>query len=96
MLSVNKLYGGTMIKGVNKRIVEINDPESIYFERAVFYLRPNITVVPDMVSHLEAERLYTKASGSSQEGRSRKVSRKKLLIIGAAAAAVLLMLMKIF
>lgn len=85
-----------MLKGVNKRIVEINDPESIYFERAVFYLRPNITVIPDMVSHLEAERLYTKASGSSQEGRSRKVSRKKLLIIGAAAAAVLLMLMKIF
>ena len=90
-----------MLKGVNKRIVEVNDPDSLYFERAVFYLRPNVTVVPDMVSHLEAERLYTKALytkalGGRKEGCSHKARRKKLIIIGAAAAAVLLMLMKIF
>ncbi|MBR6995961.1 MAG: hypothetical protein IKH96_08070 [Ruminococcus sp.] len=85
-----------MLKGVNKRIVEVNDPDSLYFERAVFYLRPNVTVVPDTVSHLEAERLYTKALGGHKEGCSHKARRKKLIIIGAAAAAVLLMLMKIF
>lgn len=28
-----------MIKGVNKRIVEINFPASIYFEKAVVFLR---------------------------------------------------------
>ncbi len=27
-----------MIKGVTKKIVEINNPDSIYFEKAVFYL----------------------------------------------------------
>lgn len=28
-----------MIKGVNKRIVEVSFPESIYFEKAVVFLR---------------------------------------------------------
>ena len=49
-----------MLKGVNKRIVEINDPDSLYFERAVFYLRPNFSIIPDMIPHDEAERLYSR------------------------------------
>ena len=28
-----------MIKGVNKRIVEVSFPESVYFEKAVLFLR---------------------------------------------------------
>ena len=31
-----------MIKGVNKRIIEIKNTDSPYFERAVFYLRPHV------------------------------------------------------
>ena len=28
-----------MIKGVNKKVLEINNPQSIYFEKAVLYLK---------------------------------------------------------
>lgn len=43
-----------MIKGVNKRIIEINDTNSIYFEKAVFYLRPGVKELPCEVSSREA------------------------------------------
>lgn len=45
-----------MIKGVNKRIIEINNPDSIYFEKAVFYLRPCVREFPDAVAKNEADR----------------------------------------
>ena len=44
-----------MIRGVNKRIIEINDTDSIYFEKAVFYLRPEVKELPSDVSYREAE-----------------------------------------
>ena len=45
-----------MIKGVNKKIIEINNTDSIYFEKAVFYLRPEVKELPAEVSHAEAKR----------------------------------------
>lgn len=44
-----------MIRGVNKRIIEINDTDSIYFEKAIFYLRPEVKELPSDVSYREAE-----------------------------------------
>ena len=45
-----------MIKGVNKKIIEVNHPESIYFEKAVFYLRPEVRELPAEVTREEAEK----------------------------------------
>jgi len=49
-----------MIKGVTKNIIEVNNPESIYFEKAVFYLRPDIKELPPDVSRREIERYISK------------------------------------
>ncbi len=46
-----------MIKGVNKKVVEINNPRSIYFEKAVFYLKPNMSLMPEKLIGREAEEL---------------------------------------
>lgn len=46
-----------MIKGVNKKVLEINNPRSIYFEKAVFYLKPNMGVVPEKLVTREAQSL---------------------------------------
>ena len=35
-----------MIKGVNKKVIEINHPDSAYFERAVLYLKPDVKDIP--------------------------------------------------
>lgn len=77
-----------MLKGVNKRIVEVNDTGSIYFERAVFYLRPEITIVPDFVSHREAERMYSSVMSQNSNTRRRPV-KKLIFVIMAAAASVI-------
>lgn len=48
-----------MIKGVNKRIIEINNPQSIYFEKAIFYLKPNVRELPAAVTEREIERFVS-------------------------------------
>ena len=32
-----------MLKGVNKRVVEVVDMENEYFEKAIFYIRPEMS-----------------------------------------------------
>ncbi len=51
-----------MIKGVNKKVVEINNPDSIYFEKAVFYIKPNINCLPQKLVRLEADRFINSLS----------------------------------
>ncbi len=51
-----------MVKGVNKKIIEINHPDSIYFDRAVFYLKPEITEFPQQLSQADAEAILMTAS----------------------------------
>lgn len=46
-----------MIKGVNKKVLEINNPQSIYFEKAVLYLKPNMNCVPEKLLKREADEL---------------------------------------
>lgn len=45
-----------MIKGVNKQIIEVNNPESIYFEKVVFYLRTGVQKLPTEISRREIDR----------------------------------------
>ena len=44
-----------MIKGVNKKVLEINNPQSIYFEKAVLYLKPNMSTAPEKLISREAD-----------------------------------------
>lgn len=67
-----------MIKGVNKKIIEINNPESIYFEKAVFYLRPEVMELPQQIAEDEIER-YTAHLGIYTQ--KKKSSGRSLLII---------------
>lgn len=49
-----------MIKGVNRKIIEVNRTDSIYFEKAVFYLRPEVRELPTEVSRAEAEKYISR------------------------------------
>ena len=51
-----------MIKGVHKKIIEVNHPDSLYFDRAVFYLKPGITEFPQQFSQADADALLSEAS----------------------------------
>ncbi len=83
-----------MIKGVNRQIIEVNNPESIYFERAVFYLKPGVKLMPEQVMRRELER-YVTSIGEDYGRKKRRLRAGALLIvfmIGIAAAAVLYLL----
>lgn len=61
-----------MIKGVNKQIIEVNNPDSIYFEKAVFYLRPGVRKLPAEIAVREIDRCIG--------GRAAPLSRRQKLL----------------
>lgn len=51
-----------MIKGVNKKVIEINNPRSLYFEKAVMYLKPNLSSVSLKLLRAEAQEMIQSMS----------------------------------
>ncbi len=47
-----------MIKGVNRRVVEVHNPQSMYFEKAVFYLKPNLEAIPQQLLTEDARQCF--------------------------------------
>ena len=43
-----------MVKGVHKKVIEVHQPDSAYFEKAIFYLRPGITQLPPELAQAAA------------------------------------------
>ncbi|MBQ8297306.1 MAG: hypothetical protein IJX77_05945 [Ruminococcus sp.] len=71
-----------MIKGVNKRVVEINNPDSIYFEKAIFYLKPNVRELPAAVSENEIRKYITNL-GLEEFSAPKHVKLRHILLISA-------------
>lgn len=79
-----------MIKGVNKKIIEINNPQSIYFEKAVFYLKPNVSKLPENVANCEIEKYINMIDlKSGFKTNQWKKSSKILLFTGIILAALI-------
>lgn len=76
-----------MIKGVTKKIIEINNPNSIYFEKAVFYLRPEVRQLPEEISRREASEYISKL-GLEYTMRRKRLRFGKILIYGLLAASI--------
>lgn len=76
-----------MIKGVNKRIIEINNPDSIYFEKAVFYLRPCVREFPDTVAKNEADRYISHLGLETYPILPRRKHKGKIIFLLTAAIA---------
>ncbi|MDE5946168.1 MAG: hypothetical protein K2G63_02500 [Oscillospiraceae bacterium] len=78
-----------MIKGVNKKIIEINNPESIYFEKAVFYLRPEVMELPQQIAEDEIERYISRLGISGQRKKQKNYFSVALLTFIAIALCFL-------
>lgn len=79
-----------MIKGVNKKIIEINHTDSIYFEKAVFYLRPEVRELPAEVSRAEAEKYISMIVPELRHKKRLKII--PLLVVLALAGTVIILL----
>ena len=69
-----------MLKGVNKTIIEVNSADSIYFEKAVFYLRPEVRSLPAEFIRSEAEKYISSAEPNY---RKRNISPKIIVAVAA-------------
>ncbi len=58
-----------MIKGVSRNIIEINHPDSAYFERAVLYLKPGLTDVPLHAAQSETDSYFAQELPLRARGR---------------------------
>ena len=88
-----------MIKGVNKKIIEVNDPDSLYFEKAVFYLRPHIRELPEEMTREEIEGYISRIGlCPNKTGYSRKIrlAAGAAVLTAAAVLTVILILKAIF
>ena len=81
-----------MIKCVNKKIIEVNHPESIYFEKAVLYLRPEVRELPAEVTREEAEKYI---SMITPELRRKKRPLFLPLLCTAGLIAVLIIILTV-
>ena len=89
-----------MIRGVNKRIIEITDTGSEYFERALMFVRPDSSDLPDSALEEEAMKLVSAMSRPPSEKRKRRHAKRRrldykavvILVLGAALAAAIFFL----
>ena len=84
-----------MLKGVNKQVVEITNPESPYFEKVIFFVKPEY-VNGDGDKLKKEARLLAKSAGKPP--RSRKTKREiryiciqSALCVGAGIAITFLL-----
>lgn len=83
----------TQLKGVNKTVVEIANPNSEYFERVVCYLKPNLSRNDRAAIRSETHALLAQLSPRTpaQIGKT-LLLRAVILAVGAASGALLTLL----
>ena len=82
-----------MLKGVNRQVVEIPQPESVYFERVLFFVKPEFSGVSELKLKSSADGLIKNAtSPPDRKSGSKKYHRLRQAVkfsLAAAAGAVM-------
>lgn len=78
-----------MVKGVNKQIIEVNNPNSIYFEKAVFYLKPGVRILPTELSEREINKIIAPYSENRKNSFCMKIGRSVIYTMLVFTAAVI-------
>ncbi len=89
-----------MIRGVNRQIIEVNDTQNEYFERAIFFVRPECSDENQRKLHSQAVQYTESQTFIPQKAAAKKkkylVSRKALWLMLAitTTATVVLSIMQ--
>ena len=89
-----------MLKGVNRVAIEVSEPESVYFERAIFFVKPQYAACSELKLDKKAQTLLKESDykpGFTKKDRSKKLlglvkMGVSALIGGAVTAGAMLML----
>lgn len=87
-----------MLKGVNRKIIEVRDPDSRYFERAILFVRQGDWAPKEIDEQAEQylraaseEMGRTRTAGAVRHSAQGAVGLRKLLFRAGAAAGLLLL-----
>ena len=81
--------GGNMIKGVNKMIVEINNTESEYFDKAILFVSPQMQHLPNKIINKEGKAFINKF-GAVKSNSTLSTAIKLISAAGLGAIAMAL------
>lgn len=76
-----------MIKGVNHQVVEVNDTASEYFERIIFFVKPEYSFVSEGKIRERATKIANTATLPPPTKKSTKAKIGEFFKIAAAAVA---------
>lgn len=76
-----------MLKGVNRQVLEVTNTESPYFERIIFYVKPEYTGADRAKLKKEAEALALKSQKPPKARRSKREIGYLFLQSGLCLAA---------
>lgn len=78
-----------MIKGVNKKVIEINNPNSCYFDKVILYLKPNNDIQSSNELSFEVDR-YLKSLIKENINTNDKKKANLGFILGMAIVLTLI------
>ncbi len=87
-----------MIKGVNHQVVEVNKPACEYFEKVLFFVKPEYASVSNMKLNEKANSIVINAGSPprSRKGRKRVYSVFSPVIWAFTGAAITVFIMRFF
>jgi hypothetical protein len=71
-----------MIKGVNKQVLEINETQNSFFEKAIFFVKPEYCGMSEGKLRESAKKEFECAGSPPSQKNRRRFDRKALLIFG--------------
>ena len=77
-----------MIKGINHKVIEVTDTDSIYYERAYLLVRPEYEEVEQAVLRNEAKKLLSEVGTPSRIKGKRTIGYWILRIMPAVLSGV--------
>ena len=81
-----------MIKGVNRRVVEINGMNNDYFEKAVLYIRPEKSTEPIGRLELEARSAVSELSSGEKPPKAHIITDLTLRLLAVSLGLFAVML----
>lgn len=76
-----------MIKGVNKQILEVTNPESPYFEKIIFFVKPESQKFSEQSLKQEAEKISKNAKKPPKQKKTIKQIVSTLFYVGLGIGA---------
>ena len=78
-----------MLKGVNRQVLEVNKPESRYFERILFVVKPEFTSLSGAKLLKDAKEQVAHREAQPPKMRRAAVRQRLLLAVAAAIGAAI-------